>query len=55
VPYQSIFFNEKLSIIDKPAPKSNLPGLAASAGRKSRSFPVWVHYFRKIALIGHAE
>ena len=49
------FFEEKPSFVDKSAPKSNLPCLATSIGRKSHSFSVWVRYFRKIALIGHAE
>ena len=49
------FFEEKASFFDKSAPKSNSPCLAASTGRKSRSFSVWVHYFRKITLIGYTE
>ena len=41
------FFKEKPSFFDKPAPKSNSPCLATSTRQESRSFSVWVRYFKK--------
>jgi len=52
--YQTCF-KEKPSFLDKPALKSNSPCLTTSTRQKSCSFSLWVHYFNKIALIGHAE
>ena len=41
------FFEEKPYFFDKPAPKSNSPCLATSTRQKTRSFSVWVRYFKK--------
>ena len=48
-------FQRKAILFDKTAPKSNSSCLATSTRQKSRSFSLWVRYFKKIALIGHAE
>ena len=46
-PIRAFFQRKAMLFFDKPAPKSNSPCPATSPWQKSRSFYLWVRYFKK--------